>query len=159
MPAYAPMLSPTIMLKICQHNSPRPTSQYWNPPPPPPPPSSYVPCVQKLLRFQNIACMILCSLPVSFSAAAWSGYRYVTWEWDRNVEPLICRHCCFSFIGPCWCSVALVINEFPCAYTTYRSCAYRDVIGHHLSCDPTWLSTNPINPLSIGQFVNNHTRG
>ena len=40
-----------------------------------------------------------------------------------------------------------------------RSCAFRDVIGHSMSCDVSWLSTNPINPLSVGQFVNNHTRG
>ena len=42
---------------------------------------------------------------------------------------------------------------------SHRSCAYRDVVGQTLSCDLTWLSTNPINPLCVGQFVNNHTGG
>ena len=46
-----------------------------------------------------------------------------------------------------------------CAFLC-RSCAYRDAINQRLSCDPSWLSpTKAINPLAIGQFVNNHTRG
>ncbi len=40
---------------------------------------------------------------------------------------------------------------------TCRSCAYRDVIGPHMSCDLTWLLHTPLNPLSIGQMVNNHS--
>ncbi|XP_064386016.1 SET domain-containing protein 9-like [Halichondria panicea] len=39
----------------------------------------------------------------------------------------------------------------------YKSCAYRDVIGPHMSCDLTWLLHTPLNPLSIGQMVNNHS--
>lgn len=49
-------------------------------------------------------------------------------------------------------TLQLVVSRF-------RSCAYRDTVSERLSCDVSWLSTNPINPLSIGQFVNNQTRG
>ena len=32
-------------------------------------------------------------------------------------------------------------------------------MGGVLSCDPSWLmKSSALNPLSIGQFVNNHTR-
>lgn len=40
----------------------------------------------------------------------------------------------------------------------YRSCAFRDVIGRFMSCDLTWLTLRPINPLAVGQLVNNATR-
>lgn len=41
----------------------------------------------------------------------------------------------------------------------HRSCAFRDVIGQTMPCDLTWLHLNPINPLNVGQIVNNQTRG
>ena len=41
----------------------------------------------------------------------------------------------------------------------YRSCAFRDVIGQTMPCDLTWLHLKPVNPLNVGQTVNNQTRG
>ena len=44
-------------------------------------------------------------------------------------------------------------------FACVRSCAYRDLVGGALSCDPSWLEKSiSLNPLSIGQFINNHTR-
>ena len=39
----------------------------------------------------------------------------------------------------------------------YRSSAKRDVIGSYSSCDTSWLSSTQLNPLAIGQYVNNET--
>lgn len=45
-------------------------------------------------------------------------------------------------------------------YLFFRSCAYRDTINQSLCCDMSWLSTtSTINPLAVGQLINNHTRG
>ena len=46
-------------------------------------------------------------------------------------------------------------------YNTFmiRSCAYRDTVDQQLSCDLSWLSGSPVNPLAVGQFVNNRTKG
>lgn len=40
-----------------------------------------------------------------------------------------------------------------------RSCSHRDKIGWQFISDMSWLTPHPINPLAIGQYVNNHTPG
>ena len=40
-----------------------------------------------------------------------------------------------------------------------RSCALRDTVGSMIASDLTWMSLTPSNPLSVGQIVNNETRG
>lgn len=39
-----------------------------------------------------------------------------------------------------------------------RSNAQRDQIGPYLPCDTTWLGDEPLNPLAVGQYVNNRTK-
>ncbi len=39
-----------------------------------------------------------------------------------------------------------------------RSNSRRDQIGPYLPCDPTWLGDEPLNPLAVGQYVNNRTK-
>ena len=39
-----------------------------------------------------------------------------------------------------------------------RSNARRDQIGPYLPCDTTWLGNEPLNPLAVGQYVNNRTK-
>lgn len=39
-----------------------------------------------------------------------------------------------------------------------RSNARRDQIGPYLPCDTTWLGDEPLNPLAVGQYVNNRTK-
>ena len=41
----------------------------------------------------------------------------------------------------------------------FRSCHGRDRVGPYSLCDNTWLTDWPINPLSVGQYVNNHNKG
>lgn len=40
-----------------------------------------------------------------------------------------------------------------------RSCTFRDRLGPNLLNDMTWLTKCPANPLAIGQYVNNSTKG
>ena len=39
-----------------------------------------------------------------------------------------------------------------------RSNSRRDQIGPYLPCDTTWLEDEPLNPLAVGQYVNNRTK-
>lgn len=39
----------------------------------------------------------------------------------------------------------------------FRSCSGRDRIGFFATSDVSWLTDNPLNPLSVGQYVNNCT--
>lgn len=39
-----------------------------------------------------------------------------------------------------------------------RSNARRDQIGPYQLCDTTWLGDEPVNPLAVGQYVNNQTK-
>ncbi|CAG0882704.1 unnamed protein product [Darwinula stevensoni] len=41
----------------------------------------------------------------------------------------------------------------------FRSCSRRDRILPFPSAEESWLTPHPVNPLSVGQFVNNATRG
>merc|ERR1711894_355983 len=40
----------------------------------------------------------------------------------------------------------------------YRSCSQRDRHGPYFTCDATWLAPYPINPLAVGQYVNNQSK-
>lgn len=44
-------------------------------------------------------------------------------------------------------------------YFGYRSCAARESASAINMCDKTWMTNFPANPLAVGQFVNNHTKG
>ncbi|XP_069601999.1 SET domain-containing protein 9 isoform X2 [Ranitomeya imitator] len=39
--------------------------------------------------------------------------------------------------------------------SVYRSCSRRDQLGPLKMCDITWLTSAPLNPLAVGQYVNN----
>lgn len=39
----------------------------------------------------------------------------------------------------------------------YKSCANRDKIGFYIGCDISWLSECRLNPLAVGQYVNNQS--
>lgn len=40
-----------------------------------------------------------------------------------------------------------------------RSCSQRDRQGPFNTCDASWLTSFPLNPLALGQYVNNQSRG
>lgn len=40
-----------------------------------------------------------------------------------------------------------------------RSCTGRDKVGPMEVADLSWLTTFSANPLNVGQYVNNHTKG
>ncbi|XP_074645274.1 SET domain-containing protein 9-like isoform X3 [Tubulanus polymorphus] len=42
--------------------------------------------------------------------------------------------------------------------TVYKSCSNRDRIGPYMISDTSWLTKYPLNPMAVGQYVNNHTR-
>ena len=39
----------------------------------------------------------------------------------------------------------------------FRSCAGREHMGAFPACDVSWLTNTKLNPLAVGQIVNNHT--
>lgn len=73
-------------------------------------------------------------------------------------EPLFFQSLRNPFIFRCADGQMIDGNHRGISKLIFKSCSYRDTINERLSCDQSWLSTNPINPLAIGQFVNNHTR-
>ena len=41
----------------------------------------------------------------------------------------------------------------------FRSCGHRDRVGPYFTCDLSWLTSHPLNPMAVGQYVNNHNTG
>jgi len=52
----------------------------------------------------------------------------------------------------------MIVIPYKCI-VFYRSCAGRDKVNGEYQCDVTWLTEKPVNPLAIGQFVNNQSPG
>ena len=50
------------------------------------------------------------------------------------------------------------LNIYYLSSFSYRSCSQRDRIGPYESCDSTWLTPFPVNPLAVGQYVNNQSK-
>ena len=56
----------------------------------------------------------------------------------------------------------MIIHKY-CVIIEYvyfiRSCVGRERVGETYTSDLTWMSLYPTNPLNVGQYVNNHTKG
>eukprot|EP00731_Ephydatia_muelleri_P018222 Em0011g262a len=73
-------------------------------------------------------------------------------------EPILLQSLRNSYILRCLDGVLVDGKNRGISMVIFKSCAFRDVVGPFMSCDITWLKTKRINPLAIGQWVNNHTR-
>lgn len=73
-------------------------------------------------------------------------------------EPILLQSLRNSYILRCLDGILVDGKNRGISMAIFKSCAFRDVIGRFMSCDVTWLTTKGINPLAVGQWVNNHTR-
>jgi len=70
-------------------------------------------------------------------------------------EPLFFQSLGNSFILQCVDGVMIDGKERGLSCKIFRSCAARDVIGTYRFCDTSWMTSQNLNPLAIGQYVNN----
>lgn len=71
-------------------------------------------------------------------------------------EPLLIQSLGNAFIFRCIDGLHIDGNDRSISKMIFRSCSHRDKIGWQFTSDMSWLTPHPINPLAIGQYVNNH---
>ncbi|KAK7099803.1 SET domain-containing protein 9-like [Littorina saxatilis] len=76
----------------------------------------------------------------------------------EQYEPILFQSLGNPFIFRCIDSVLIDGNDKGIAKFLYRSCHGRDRVGPYIVCDDTWLTDWPLNPLAVGQYVNNHNK-
>jgi len=64
-----------------------------------------------------------------------------------------------QFLFRCADGVLVDGKDTAISSTIYRSCGGRDQVGLVKVCDTSWLTPRPVNPLNIGQYVNNSCVG
>ncbi|XP_066298577.1 SET domain-containing protein 9-like [Branchiostoma lanceolatum] len=74
-------------------------------------------------------------------------------------EPILLQSIANPFVFRCIDGVFIDGNDRNFSKMIYRSCAGRDRIGPYLTCDRSWLTPYPKNPLAVGQYVNNQSAG
>ncbi|XP_051898332.1 SET domain-containing protein 9 isoform X2 [Pristis pectinata] len=77
----------------------------------------------------------------------------------QQYEPIFFQSICNPFIFRCIDGVLIDGNDKGISKVIYRSCSGRDRLGPYKTSDLTWLTETPVNPLGVGQYVNNCTNG
>ncbi|XP_071117971.1 SET domain-containing protein 9-like [Haliotis cracherodii] len=75
----------------------------------------------------------------------------------EQYEPIFFQSLGNPFIFRCIDGVLIDGNDKNLSKFIYKSCHGRDRMGPILSCDSTWLTEYPHNPLAVGQYVNNQS--
>ncbi|ESO88293.1 hypothetical protein LOTGIDRAFT_126320 [Lottia gigantea] len=75
-----------------------------------------------------------------------------------NYEPILLQSLSNPFIFRCIDGLLIDGNDKRISKYIYKSCSNRDRIGPYLICDTSWLTPFPVNPLNIGQYVNNQSK-
>ncbi|XP_046561407.1 SET domain-containing protein 9-like [Haliotis rubra] len=75
----------------------------------------------------------------------------------EQYEPIFFQSLGNSFIFRCIDGVLIDGNDKNLSKLIYKSCQGRDRMGPFLSCDSSWLTESPHNPLAVGQYVNNQS--
>ncbi|XP_033738416.1 SET domain-containing protein 9-like isoform X2 [Pecten maximus] len=76
----------------------------------------------------------------------------------RAGEPILFQSLANPFIFRCIDAVLIDGNDKNISKYIYKSCGQRDRHGPYLTCDLTWVTRNPVNPLAVGQYVNNQSK-
>ncbi|XP_060085657.1 SET domain-containing protein 9-like isoform X2 [Ylistrum balloti] len=76
----------------------------------------------------------------------------------RAGEPILLQSLANPFIFRCIDRVLIDGNDKNISKYIYKSCGQRDRHGPYLTCDLTWVTQNPVNPLAVGQYVNNQSK-
>ncbi|KAL5016575.1 hypothetical protein ScPMuIL_006164 [Solemya velum] len=72
-------------------------------------------------------------------------------------DPLLIQSLGNPFIFRCIDGVLLDGNDKKLSKFVFRSCSGRDRVGPYPVCDNSWLTPYPLNPLAVGQYVNNRS--
>ncbi|XP_071138837.1 SET domain-containing protein 9-like isoform X2 [Mytilus edulis] len=72
-------------------------------------------------------------------------------------EPKLFQSLLNPFIFRCIDGMLVDGNDKNLSKFMYRSCCQRDRIGPYLISDMSWLTPFPVNPLAVGQYVNNQS--
>ncbi|XP_076061867.1 SET domain-containing protein 9-like [Oratosquilla oratoria] len=74
-------------------------------------------------------------------------------------QPILLQSLANSFVFKCIDGVLVDGNDKRLSKSVFKSCVGRDRVGFFWLADQTWLTPYPINPLNIGQYVNNQSKG
>ncbi|XP_064617125.1 SET domain-containing protein 9-like [Liolophura sinensis] len=72
-------------------------------------------------------------------------------------EPIFFASLANPFIFRCLDGTLIDGNDKHLSWIIYRSCCQRDRIGLYPLGDLSWLTKFPVNPLAVGQYVNNQS--
>ncbi|XP_008282712.1 SET domain-containing protein 9 [Stegastes partitus] len=70
-------------------------------------------------------------------------------------EPILLQSIRNPFVFRCIDGVLVDGNDRSVSRMVFRSCSGRDRLGPFLTSDTSWLTEAPLNPLAVGQYVNN----
>ncbi|XP_062334020.1 SET domain-containing protein 9 isoform X1 [Osmerus eperlanus] len=90
-------------------------------------------------------------VPKGVTVAMYPGTVY------QAYDPILFQSIRNPFVFRCIDCVLIDGNDKGISKMVYRSCSGRDRLGPLTLSDTTWLTANPVNPLAVGQYVNNCT--
>lgn len=88
-------------------------------------------------------------VPKGATVAMYPGTVYQTYE------PILLQSIRNPFVFRCIDGVLIDGNDKGISKMVFRSCSGRDRIGPFMMSDTSWLTDSPLNPLAVGQYVNN----
>ncbi|XP_046385676.1 SET domain-containing protein 9-like [Ischnura elegans] len=93
------------------------------------------------------------SVPKGSLVALYPGTIY------RPYEPILLQSLGNPFIFRCLDGFLIDGKDTGISKAIYKSCVLRDRLGGLLTSDLSWLTKNCANPLNVGQYVNNQSKG
>lgn len=76
----------------------------------------------------------------------------------QSYDPILLQSIANPFIFRCIDNILIDGSDKKLSRYIYRSCSQRDRHGPYFTCDTSWLTPYPINPLAVGQYVNNQSK-
>lgn len=89
------------------------------------------------------------AVPKGATVAMYPGTIY------QAYEPILLQSISNPFVFRCIDGVLVDGNDKGISKMVFKSCSGRDRLGPFVTSDTSWLTTNPLNPLAVGQYVNN----
>lgn len=75
------------------------------------------------------------------------------------VQPIFFQSIGNPFIFRCADGILIDGHDKRISKSLFRSCVNRDRVGSFPIADTSWLTEYPLNPLNVGQYVNNQSKG
>lgn len=90
-------------------------------------------------------------VPQGATVAMYPGTVYQTFE------PIFLQSISNPFVFRCIDGILIDGNDKGISKMVFKSCSNRDRLGPFMMSDHSWLTSRPLNPLAVGQYVNNCT--